>query len=153
MSDDIPEAWATLLTQKGIKVSYRGLSERSHVSHETLRHLVRGRKVLPSTVQKVADALGVDREVIHQLQGAGAVPDAWEPPRASSLLSDAEREALARLISVMTAGREDHRDGTPIATPRRTRSTFRVAGAAEERSPEGSPQQPPRGRRGRSQDG
>lgn len=153
MSDDIPEAWAALLTRKGIKASYRGLSERADVSHETARHLIRGRSVKASTVQKVADALGVDREVIHELRGDAVVPNVWEPPRASSLLSDAERDALSRLISVMTAGREAN-DGAPIGTPpRRTRSTFRVAGAAEARSPEGSPQPPPQGRTDRSRDG
>lgn len=149
MSDDIPEAWAVLLTQKGIKTSYRALAERAKVSHETVRHVVRGRPVKPSTVQKVADALGVDREVIYGLRGVTVAPNLWEPPRASSLLSDSERDVLARLISVMTSGREEDSDGAPIA-PRRISSTSRVRGEAAERSQAAPTPQPPQGRGRRS---
>lgn len=114
MTEEIPERWRPLMERKGIKVSYRGLSERADVSHEAVRRVIRGWSVKPGTIQKVADALGVDREVVNDLRGDQPTLDAWAPPQFSSLLSHEERDALSRLISLMVAGRtHDGRDAAP----------------------------------------
>lgn len=113
MSDeiDIPAEWRVLLERKGIKPSYRDLGARAGISHEAARRVVRGWSVREATVRKVASALGVDPEAVRELRGE-PTHNPWEPPRASSLLSHDEREALSRLISLMTAGRTEEGDGS-----------------------------------------
>lgn len=156
MTEDIPERWRPLMERKGIKVSYRGLSERADVSHEAVRRVVRGWSVKPDTIQKVADALGVDREVVNELRGEQPAPDAWAPPQSSSLLSHEERDALSRLISLMVAGRT-HDDGRPPTTPAGDSpaqdviksSHSKVLDEESEPGPAGSGQQPGQGRRSR----
>ena len=105
MSDEMPERWRVLLERRGIRVSYRALSERTNVSHEAVRRVVRGWSVKRDSIQAVADALGVDPEVIYELRGETAEVDPWDPPAAASLLSHEERDALSRIITLMVAGR------------------------------------------------
>lgn len=116
MSNDIPRSWHKHFERKGIPVSYRGLAARAGVSHEAVRRVICGWSVKHSTLRQVADALGVDIEVVQELRGDDAGKGTpWEPPASSSLLSHEEREALSRLISLMTIrrqGRGQHRDPT-----------------------------------------
>ena len=107
MSDDIPQAWHLHLERKAIQVSYRGLGAKAGISHEAARRVVRGWPVKDSTIRKVADSLGVDPEVVRDLRSDAPRLEAWEPPPASSLLSHDEREALSRLITLMTLTRKD----------------------------------------------
>ena len=121
MSNDIPAAWHPHLERKGIPVSYRGLASRADVSHEAVRRVVRGWSVKESTIGRVAGALSLDPEVIHELRGDNPDrPVAWEPPAASSLLSHDEREALSRLITLITQGRPKEQTGNDNATPTKT---------------------------------
>lgn len=111
MSEDIPQAWRLPLERKGIKPSYRALGEKAGVAHETVRGVALGRKSKASTIRKIADAMGVDPEFVHELRGTVA-PDVWEPPPASSLLTREERDAIARLIVAVTKGRETDEHGS-----------------------------------------
>ena len=118
MSDDIPQAWHLHLERKAIPVSYRGLGLAAGISHEAARRVVRGWAVKDSTLRKVADTLGVDPEVVRDLRSDPPQLDAWEPPASSSRLSHDEREALSRLITLITQDRKDGegRDKRPAAT-------------------------------------
>lgn len=148
MSDEIPPSWHAPMERKGITVSYRGLGERAGISHETARRVVTGRSISPATAAKVADALGVDREVVYELRGQTPARAAvWEPPATSSLLTPEEREALNRLVHLLTAGRRhkerenDGRKPAPmndkrVRAPRSSGRTSPRTGASR-RSPDG----------------
>lgn len=115
MSDDIPQAWHLHLERKAIPVSYRGLGTRAGISHEAARRVVRGWAVKDSTIRKVADTLGVDPEVVRDLRSDAPRLDEWEPPTSASLLSHDEREALSRLITLITQDRKDGGSGGDTA--------------------------------------
>lgn len=120
MSDDIPQAWHLHFERKGIPVSYRGLGAKAGISHEAARRVVRGWSVRDSSVRKVADALGVDREVVRALRLDSPDLDVWDPPASASLLSHDEREALSRLITLITQDRKESvgNEQHPAATTR-----------------------------------
>lgn len=148
----IPEEWAALLQRKGIARSYRALGERAEVSHEAVRRVITGRSVKRSTLDAVAGALGVDPEVLQELRGEDPAkgPRPWYPPEAAALLTRDEREALSRLIGLMTKGRGDDRgDAAPMKqagahiTPMPDEARRRRTGASQRR---------PRSPRGRTQD-
>lgn len=108
MSNDIPKSWHPHFERKGIPVSYRGLAAKADMSHEAVRRVIRGWSVKDSTIRQIADALGVDVEVVYELRGESPDrPVAWEPPASSSLLSHEEREAFSRLISLITSDRQE----------------------------------------------
>ena len=105
MSDDIPAEWRAHLERKGL-ASYRRLGDAAQISHEAARRVVTGQGVRASTVAAVARAMGVDVEVIHELrQESPTRAQVWEPPASASLLTQDERDALNRLVNLMTAGR------------------------------------------------
>lgn len=113
MSNDIPRSWHPYFERRGIPVSYRGLAARSGMSHEAVRRVIRGWSVKPASLRQIAEALGVDVEVVQELRGdAPDLTTPWEPPVASSFLSHDEREALSRLISLMTMNRAEEREGS-----------------------------------------
>lgn len=108
MSDEIPVGWFEELERRGL-ASYRRLGEAAGVSHETARRVVLGYRTTNGTLTKIADAMGVPVSTVQSLRDV-QVPDRsreWEPPRTSALLSQEEREALSRLIALMTAGRSE----------------------------------------------
>lgn len=108
MSDELPAAWRVHTDRKGIS-SYRRLGVAAGIAHETARRVVRGASVKPVSVQAVADALGVDVEEVYALRDE-TTPDfsqEWKPPASSRSLTHEEREALSRLIALMTAGRDE----------------------------------------------
>jgi lambda repressor-like predicted transcriptional regulator len=102
---DMPARWATLLARRGITPSYRGLAAHAGISHEAVRRVIRGWSANRSSVQAVADALGVDIEEIYHLRDEEPPAPPWEPPASSALLTHEERETLSRLIALMVAGR------------------------------------------------
>src|SRR5690625_5124500 len=111
MSDDIPDPWRSAAERKGISPTYRPLAARAKVSHETVRRLVQGRPTSERTIRKVADALGVDVEKIHEWRGE-APPDygnAFEPDPSASLLTTEERAVINSLIRLLTASRDEQR--------------------------------------------
>lgn len=134
MSDELPTAWRVHTDRKGIS-SYRRLGTAASISHETARRVVRGSKVRRDSVQAVADALGLDVEEVYALRNEVA-PDFsqdWTPPASSASLTHEEREALSRLIALMTAGRragEEHAGGSA--------PTKAAAGAAAQSESPGS---------------
>lgn len=154
VSNDIPQSWHPLLERKGIAASYRGLAARTDgLSHEAVRRVVRGWPVKPATIVRVADALGVDPEEVLRLRGEEPVlPDVWEPPAVSQLLTQDERDALSRLVHLMVRDRVEgggtRGDTTPIGIPMDETDSEDVTSVAEgdsaeePRTPPGTP--PPR---------
>src|SRR5690625_4130865 len=134
------------------------------MAHETVRRVISGQSVSVASVRKVADALGVDVEKIHEWRGE-APPDygnAFEPDPSASLLTTEERAVINSLIRLLTASRDEQReDGGEHAqrsapnTPAGTRPA--LADPIDDAGFE-SPDPPPaggassRGRRGRGQE-
>ena len=121
MSDYIPDPWRSAAERRGISPTYRPLATRAKVSHETVRRLIQGRPTTEATVAKVAEALGVDVEKIHEWRGE-APPDygnAFEPDPSASLLTTEERAVINSLIRLLTEHRREHRedDGDGNAAP------------------------------------
>src|SRR5690625_2592512 len=111
MRDDIPDPWRPAAERRGIPPTYRPLAARAKVSHETVRRLIQGRTTSETTVRKVADALGVDVEKIHEWRGE-APPDygaKFDPDPSSVLLTTDERAVINSLIRLLTDGRENAR--------------------------------------------
>lgn len=118
MSDELPAAWRRHTERKGIS-SYRRLGAAANIAHETARRVVRGASVKDDSIRRVADALGIDVEEVYALRNESA-PDfsrEWTPPASSAALTHEEREALARIISLMTAGRTEESDPSGHTTP------------------------------------
>lgn len=131
MNEDIPVRWQALMERAAVPASYRGLGERAGVSHEAARRVVRGWRVRRQTLEAVAEALRVDVELLRDLR-AEPESDPWYPPESSSLLTHEEREALSRLITLLTRGREDDGPSTteaPVAPARVTGTGRRRPGA------------------------
>lgn len=155
MSNDIPRSWHPYLERKGIPVSYRGLSAKAGLSHEAARRVIRGWSVRQASITLVADALGIDPEVVRELRGeAPSQVEPWEPPAVSSLLSHDEREALSRLISLMTAQRGSDGDGDAATNTHAGTRPAKVVQATAETGAElrrGEGQKRPRAPRRRGQ--
>jgi len=99
----MPAQWKALLEPLGLD-DYRRLGKRVGISHETARKIVLGWKTSLRSIQMVADAIGVSVERIHELRGEPSW-EAWNPPDVSADLTHEERDAINRLISLMTVGR------------------------------------------------
>jgi len=107
VSDDIPGHWMPDLERRGL-TSYRKLGAAAGVSHETARRVIHGRQAKDDTIQAIATAIGVTPTRIYELRGQ-VEPDRsrdWQPPASAALLTAEEREALSRLITLMTRERE-----------------------------------------------
>lgn len=121
MSDNIPDPWRSAAERRGIRPSYRPLGDRAGMAHETVRRVISGQSVSTRSVRKLADALGVDVEKIHEWRDE-AGPDygaMFEPDPSASLLTTEERAVINSLIRLLTEHRrerEDKADGnaTPI---------------------------------------
>lgn len=124
MSDEIPDPWRSAAERRGISPTYRPLAARAGVSHETVRKIVQGRATSTRSIRKLADALGVDVEVVHAWRGE-APPDygrEFIPDESSWLLTTEEREAVNTLIRLITRDRSkpneevgrDDRDAAPM---------------------------------------
>lgn len=117
MSNRRSPAWERLMEGKGLG-SYRRVADRAGISHETVRRVILGLPSDDASIQSVADALGVDIELVHEMRGdAPADPRQWDPPESSRLLTDDERAALSRLIGVMTTGRDEQGGGGHADSP------------------------------------
>ena len=159
MSDYIPDPWRSAAERRGISPTYRPLASRAKVSHETVRRLIQGRPTTEATVAKVAEALGVDVEKIHEWRGE-APPDygnAFEPDPSASLLTTEERAVINSLIRLLTEHRrerEDEADGNAAPITRAGESPAVEGVRMRARTPSGplpgSPSQepPPPRRRG-----
>lgn len=103
---ELPEPWNTAAEQAGIRQTFRGIGEAAGgVSHVTVKRLITGDRTSPSTINKVAEALGVDRETIHNWLGL-PVPEwgFWELPDEAQQLNPRARAALTELILAVTQG-------------------------------------------------
>src|SRR5690625_2595142 len=91
------------------------------MAHETVRRVISGQSVSVASVRKLADALGVDVEKIHEWRDE-AGPDygaMFEPDPSASLLTTEERAVINSLIRLLTEHRREHRedDGDGNAAP------------------------------------
>lgn len=112
MSDEIPDPWRTAAERKGVRTSYRGFAAAADVSHETARKVILGRRTSSASIRKVADALGVDVELVHEWRGEAA-PDygrEFVPDQAAWLLTTEEREAVNSIIRLLTRDRSDRKE-------------------------------------------
>lgn len=124
MSDNIPDPWRSAAERKGITPTYRPLGDRAGMAHETVRRVISGQSVNKKSVRKLADALGVDVETIHEWRRESP-PDygsMFEPDESSMLLTTEERAVINTLIRMLTDGRgeqrEDDGDGNASPNPR-----------------------------------
>lgn len=101
----LSEEWTRLLAAAGL-ASGRDLGRAAGLSHEGARRVVEGESVSARSIAKVAAALGVDPDVVWELNGTNPGPRPWSPPPASAHLTADERSTLARLILLMTRGRD-----------------------------------------------
>src|SRR5690625_3090554 len=155
MSDDIPDPWRSAAERRGISPTYRPLAARAKVSHETVRRLIQGRTTSKATVHKVADALGVDVEKIHEWRREAA-PDygaMFEPDPSASLLTTEERAVINSLIRLLTEHRrerEDEADGNaaPITRAGGSPARARVKSARGRAIQPSARQEPPRAQSG-----
>ena len=107
MSDYIPDPWRSQAERKGITPTYRPLGDRAGLAHETVRRVISGQSVSKHSIRKLADALGVDVETIHEWRHE-APPDygaMFEPDPSSMLLTTEERAVINSLIRLLTEGR------------------------------------------------
>ena len=122
VNESIPEPWLTACERKGIRPSLRPLAAAAGVAHETVRKIVQGRNSSRQSMQKVADALGVDIETIYEWRSESPPDfgrDFAADPTAALLTTD-EREAINYLIRRITAGREDRPDDPGTTTDEST---------------------------------
>ncbi len=109
MSDkrETPAEWQKLMDRKGLS-SARRLGTAAGVHYSTINRIMHGDGPVPKakTLDKIADALDVDPQVVYALVDSSfQETKPWSPPEASRTLTGDEREALDRLIRLMTAGR------------------------------------------------
>lgn len=147
MRREVPPAWRELLESKGKRPSLHGFAEDARFSTETARRLIRGAPVRRETIREAARVLRVDEDVIYELRGELAPATPWEPPASADLLTEDERDALARLINAVTKGRDG--DGTHAASiargARQGGESVTADEAEQDRAGEGAPEPPPHG--------
>ena len=100
---EIPQEWRVLMDRRGIP-SARRLAERAGYSHVTALRVIfdEGTDLTEETLQKTADALGVDYDVVYAMVGKqvkGAGP--WKPVPEAARLTFEQRDALDQLIRTM----------------------------------------------------
>lgn len=103
---ELPEPWNAAAERAGVRQTYRGIAEAADgISHVTVRRLITGDRTSPSTINKVAEALRVDRETIHKWLDL-PVPEFgfWEVPDEVHQLNPRARAALTELILAITQG-------------------------------------------------
>ena len=103
---EIPEAWRVLMDRRGIS-SIRQLAMRAGVSHVTANRLVYSDPFFTSeeNIQKIADALGTEYDMIYRLAGRTANhAEKYAPPASSSRLTQAQRKVVDQVIEMMVSG-------------------------------------------------
>ena len=139
-SKDVPEPWATRMVERGFtdpryaqdRPSMSRLAESLDIHTSTVSAAIRGtRRTSPETVVALAEALGDDVAEWLGVEYHGK----WQPPPASSLLTDRQRKAIEELINSMTERQEQHRGNTaPIVDEEA--ATERLRRRAREAHPE-----------------
>lgn len=139
--------------------SWTQLAHKAGVSTSTVTKVVTGqRKAEAPTIHALARALRVKPEIVSDWLSIPIVRGPWEPPSEAALLADHEREAISGLIRAIVRGREEAHDGhRPPTTPAGDSpaqdviksSHSKVLDEESEPGPEGSGQQPGRGKRSR----
>lgn len=149
---DVPEPWATRLVEKGFtdgrspkvaRPSMKNLAESIGVHTTTVTAAIfRERQTKADVIVALVNALGADVAEWLGVQYHGP----WNPPAASSLLTDRQRKALEELIGSMTE-REEQAHGKAAPTSRAEVSSAKKRGLARTRtrrptSPEPDEQSP-----------
>lgn len=147
---EVEEPWATAMRKAGVgdprngHPSWSALARAVDLHTSTVTALVDGkRKRDPKHVAAVAEALKVSvAQVSRWLDLSVEVGGPYEPPPSSMYLTEPEREAISRLIKVMTSDRleggGEHGDSAPTSdgpapvTPMPTRR--KLPGAEEVRA-------------------
>jgi hypothetical protein len=117
---ELPEPWNTAAEQAGVRQTYRGIGERAGLSHVTVRRLITEGRTSPTTIAKVALALNVDEEKVHEWADIELSEwGLWTPPKEAHKLNPRTRAALDELIRVITGGTSDARpaEAQKIAGP------------------------------------
>lgn len=111
---DIPEPWRQALIDAGVtdprnasRPSLSELARRVGAHTSTISAMVTGsRETKQGTIDAVAEALRIDPRVVAEWVGrARVVREPFVPHEAASLLDHDERDAINRLIGLMTRGR------------------------------------------------
>jgi len=129
----VPEPWASAFiraravdrrTDEGKALpSLTALRDKSGVGPTTISNLIHGRgKPRPSTIRKVADALGEDATTIARWASIEqSVSKPYRPPDEADRLTHRERNAITELIRSMVDGRET--TGKVVRFPSRKQPT------------------------------
>lgn len=108
MSKDLPGEWGKLLGPKGIH-SYRDMAAATGIAAGTMHRLVTGKATSVETVNQVADTFfGGDRDLVWRLRGSRRRDHGdWQLPPESSLLTEAQRNAVLAVIQAMVPGEQE----------------------------------------------
>lgn len=97
---NLPEPWLTAAQQRGIRGSLRALSEKTNLSHETVRRLVHGiGDAENATVVKVAHLLGVDAATIREWSGRPELSAPFVLPVRANQLNPDQRAAVLGVVA------------------------------------------------------
>lgn len=113
-----PETWdealigADLVDPRNGKPSLNQLAIRADLPASTVTAIAAGRrKPKTPTIQKIADALGIDVRVVSEWVGQERTERApYAPPAEADLLTDRQRRAVDEIIRAIVAERADSRD-------------------------------------------
>lgn len=118
-----PETWdealisADLVDPRNGKPSLNQLAIRADLPASTVTAIAAGRrKPKAPTIQKIADALGIDVRVVSEWVGQERTERApYAPPAEADLLTDRQRRAVDEIIRAIVAERASSRDEPRVA--------------------------------------
>lgn len=103
---------ADLVDPRNGKPSLNQLAKRANLPASTVTAMVSGRRApKAATIQKIADALGVDVRIVSSWVGQERTErDPYAPPAEADLLTDRQRRAVDEIIRAIVAERASDRD-------------------------------------------
>lgn len=138
-----PEHWRPLFDAIGVEFGYRPLANKIGMDHTRLRRCLLGGGTSAETVQKVADAFGVDPGRVRELRGEGrdAVVEPFTLPDDAGRLTHDERNVIRAMVRALLDARDRHAT-QPSDTPAEEQGTPSEAPEGEKNRDGGSPSEP-----------
>lgn len=105
-----PERWRPLFDAIDVEFGYRPLANKIGMDHTRLRRCLLGGGTSAETVQKVADAFGVDPGRVRELRGEGrdAVVEPFTLPDDAGRLTHDERNVIRAMVRALLDARDQH---------------------------------------------
>ena len=119
-----PERWRPLFDAIDVEFGYRPLANKIGMDHTRLRRCLLGGGTSAETVQKVADAFGVDPGRVRELRGEGrdAVVEPFTLPDDAGRLTHDERNVIRSMVRALLDARDRHAT-QPSDTPAEEQGT------------------------------